>query len=97
MTMVAVAQTIDLTPEIRMAQARSYEEWRAAAEAEDERTGAALWKAKDESRRYDYKVIRRRLEELREVRASGDPRAARSRPPRAGRGSWSSGARPSSG
>ena len=29
--MVAVAQTIDLTPEIRMAQARSYDEWRAAA------------------------------------------------------------------
>jgi TAG lipase/steryl ester hydrolase/phospholipase A2/LPA acyltransferase len=71
--MVAVTQTIDLTPEIRMAQARTYDEWRAAAEAEDERTGAARWKAKDESRRYDYKVIRRRLEELREVRASGDP------------------------
>lgn len=71
--MVAVTQTIELTPEIRMAQARTYEEWRAAAEAEDERTGAARWKAKDESRRYDYKVIRRRLEELREVRASGDP------------------------
>lgn len=71
--MVAVTQTIDLTPEIRMAQARTYEEWRAAAEAEDERTGAARWKAKDESRRYDFKVIRRRLEELREVRASGDP------------------------
>jgi TAG lipase/steryl ester hydrolase/phospholipase A2/LPA acyltransferase len=71
--MVAVTQTIDLTPEIRMAQARTYDEWRAAAEAEDERTGASRWKAKDESRRYDYKVIRRRLEELREVRASGDP------------------------
>jgi NTE family protein len=71
--MVAVTQTIDLTPEIRMAQARTYDEWRAAAEAEDERTGAARWTAKDVSRRYDYKVIRRRLEELREVRASGDP------------------------
>ena len=71
--MVAVTQTIELTPEIRMAQACSFDEWRAAAEAEDERTGAARWKAKDESRRYDFKVIRRRLEELREVRASGDP------------------------
>ncbi len=71
--MVALTQTIELTPEIRMAQARTYDEWRAAAEAEDERTGAARWKAKDESRRYDFKVIRRRLEELREVRASGDP------------------------
>ena len=71
--MVAVTQTIELTPEIRMAQACSFDEWRAAAEAEDERTGSARWKAKDESRRYDFKVIRRRLEELREVRASGDP------------------------
>jgi TAG lipase / steryl ester hydrolase / phospholipase A2 / LPA acyltransferase len=71
--MAAIAPTMDLTPELRMAQAGSYEEWRAAAEAEDERSGAARWKAKDESRRYDYKVIRRRLEELREVRASGDP------------------------
>jgi len=71
--MAAVAQTIELTPELRMAQARTYEEWRMAAAAEDERTGAARWKSKDESRRYDFKVIRRRLEELREVRASGDP------------------------
>lgn len=71
--MAAVTQTIELTPLMRMAQARSYEDWRAAAEAEDERTGAAAWKAREESRRYDYKVIRRRLEELREVRASGDP------------------------
>lgn len=71
--MASIAQTIDVSPTERMAQARSYAEWRAAAEAEDERTGAARWKARDESRRYDYKVIRRRLEELREVRASGDP------------------------
>jgi len=71
--MVAVTQTIELSPELRMAQARTYDEWRIAAQAEDEQTGAARWKAKDESRRYDYKVIRRRLEELREVRASGDP------------------------
>ncbi|MBY0401977.1 DUF3336 domain-containing protein [Myxococcota bacterium] len=71
--MVAVTQTIELSPQMRMAEARSYEEWRAAAEAEDEQTGAARWKARDESRRYDFKVIRRRLEELREVRASGDP------------------------
>ena len=33
--MVAVTQTIELTPEIRMAQACSFDEWRAAAEAED--------------------------------------------------------------
>jgi NTE family protein len=71
--MVAITQTIELSPKMRMAEASSYEDWRAAAEAEDERTGTARWKARDESRRYDFKVIRRRLEELREVRASGDP------------------------
>lgn len=66
-------QTIDITPEKRMQQAGSYAEWAAAAQAEDERTGAAKWKAKDESRRYDYKVIRKRFDELHEVRESGDP------------------------
>lgn len=71
--MVAVAQTIELSPELRMAQAETYEDWRLAAQAEDERTGAAAWKAREESRRYDYAVIRRRIEELREVRASRDP------------------------
>ncbi len=55
-----------------MKQAKSYEEWKAAALAEDERTGAARWREVDRSRRYDYKVIRRRIEELRDVRASGD-------------------------
>lgn len=70
--MAATTQTIDLSPETRMDQAESYEDWSAAARAEDERTGAARWKALEESRRYDYKVIRRRLRELREVRASED-------------------------
>jgi len=61
------------SPRLRMRHARSYEEWKAAALAEDERTGAARWREIDRSRRYDYKVIRHRLEELREVRSSGDP------------------------
>jgi NTE family protein len=56
-----------------MMQASSYEEWKQAAIAEDERTGAARWKAEDRSRRYDYQVIRNRLDEIREVRAAGDP------------------------
>ena len=65
--------TIELSPQRRMKQATSYEEWKQAALAEDERTGAARWKAQDKSRRYDYKVIRARLDEIREVRRSGDP------------------------
>ncbi len=57
----------------RMADARTYEEWKAAALAHDETSGGARWRRVDESRRYDYKVIRRRLNELRAVKASGDP------------------------
>jgi NTE family protein len=57
----------------KMSEAHSYEEWKAAAIAHDERSGAAKWRRIDESRRYDYKVIRRRLEEVRQVKGSGDP------------------------
>ncbi|MCA9503403.1 MAG: DUF3336 domain-containing protein [Myxococcales bacterium] len=55
-----------------MQQARTYAEWKEAALAEDEQTGAARWRQVDRSRRYDYKVIRRRIDELRSIRASGD-------------------------
>jgi len=58
---------------IRMSEARTYAEWKAAALAQDERTGAAQWRRIDESRRFDHKVIRRRLEEVRQVKAAGDP------------------------
>jgi NTE family protein len=63
----------DVSPRVRMAQARSYEEWKEAALAEDERSGGARWRQVDRSSRYDYKVIRRRIEELRAIRSSGDP------------------------
>jgi TAG lipase / steryl ester hydrolase / phospholipase A2 / LPA acyltransferase len=56
----------------RMDDAASYEEWKAAAQAHDERSGAARWRQIEASRRYDYQVIRRRLDEIRRVRASGD-------------------------
>jgi NTE family protein len=59
--------------EPRMENAATYEEWKEAAHAHDNRSGAAGWKHADESARYDYRVIRRRLEELRQVRASEDP------------------------
>ncbi len=55
--------------------ARSYDEWKSLALAEDERSGAARWRHDERSKRYDYKVIRKRLEELREIRGSGDPHA----------------------
>lgn len=56
-----------------MERATTYDEWKAAAQAADERTGAAKWRQIDKSSRYDYRVIRRRLNEIREVRASQDP------------------------
>jgi len=54
---------------------RSYETWRAAAMAHDVRSGADKWKRDDRSRRYDYQVIRRRYDEIRAVKATGDPLA----------------------
>jgi len=56
-----------------MEDAGSYEEWKAAALTYDERTGAGRWRRIDKSRRYDYGVTRRRLEKIRQLRASGDP------------------------
>lgn len=53
-------------------QYASYADWREQALATDERTGAARWKADDRSTLFDYRVIRRRLDELLEVRESGN-------------------------
>lgn len=58
--------------QLRMDEATNYSEWRDAALAHDQLSGAASWRARDRSDRYDYKVIRYRLEELRRVRESGD-------------------------
>lgn len=56
-----------------MQQPANYDEWKAWAQAEDRRTGADLWKLTDRTRLYDFAVIRRRHDELVEVRRSGDP------------------------
>jgi TAG lipase/steryl ester hydrolase/phospholipase A2/LPA acyltransferase len=57
-----------------LAQATSYEEWKAAARALDERTGVDRWKLIEQSERYDYVSIRVRLDELRAMRARQDNR-----------------------
>lgn len=59
----------------RLEDAETYAEWRAAAEAHDELTGAGDWKREDHSRRYDYATIRERLREIRKAREDGDERA----------------------
>lgn len=63
----------EAAPRVSMEEASNYAEWKAAAIAEDDRTGASAWRENDRSRRYDYEVIRKRLAELRDVRASSDP------------------------
>jgi len=60
-------------PRPKMSEASSYRDWSAAAQAHDERSGAARWRRTDESRRYDFRVIRGRLEEIQELRAADDP------------------------
>lgn len=57
-----------------MDSASSYDEWREAAQAYDERAGLDRWKNMDQSRRYDYVAIRVRLDRLRALRARQDNR-----------------------
>ena len=52
--------------------AASYDQWRANAQARDDQTGAAGWKADDRTDLFDYRVIRRRRDELVELRAECD-------------------------
>jgi NTE family protein len=55
-----------------MAKATTYAEWKAAALAADENSGAAAWRREERSRRYDYRAIRSRLDELMALKDSGD-------------------------
>jgi len=58
--------------EMAMAEAASYSEWRDAAIAHDEASGAAGWKQVDESEHFDHVSIRKRLEHLESLRSQGD-------------------------
>ena len=58
--------------ERRMAQSESYDEWREAALAHDELSGARRWRETDQTRQYDYAQIRLRLDRLRGLRARHD-------------------------
>ena len=55
-----------------LADIETYDDWKIRALDRDERSGAADWRTREESTLYDFRVIRRRLTELRDVRASGD-------------------------
>ncbi|MFT6088192.1 MAG: putative acylesterase/phospholipase RssA [Glaciecola sp.] len=55
-----------------MTQAASYEEYKEAAKAHDEFSGAQEWKFKDPSKDYDYRLIRKRVQRMKQARKSGD-------------------------
>ncbi|MEM7411372.1 MAG: DUF3336 domain-containing protein [Myxococcota bacterium] len=50
----------------------TYEDWKRQALAEDASSGAEAWKSEQRTRLYDHDVIRRRFDELVEIRGSGD-------------------------
>lgn len=72
---VPAAGDAPASPALRMEAATTYEEWKQAALADDERSGAAAWRVKERSSRYDWQVIRRRYDELRSLKEGGDPHA----------------------
>jgi TAG lipase/steryl ester hydrolase/phospholipase A2/LPA acyltransferase len=58
--------------EALMENASSYDEYKQAAEAHDELSGAKRWKAKDASKDYDYPLIRKRVQRIKRARSAGD-------------------------
>lgn len=58
--------------EKKMAKATTYDEWKAAAIAFDERNGLERWKETEKSSRYDYAAIRRRMEQMEVFREAND-------------------------
>ena len=52
--------------------ARSYTEWKTAAEKLDRVTGKFQWKQQDETQLYDYKLVREVTNKLRTARKNGD-------------------------
>ncbi len=55
-----------------MDAAQSYSEWKQAALQHDRERGGDLWRHSEESRLYDYALVRRRLDHLNALRKSGD-------------------------
>jgi len=56
----------------RMQDARSYDEWRKAAEASDDLLGARQWKAQAKSRYFNDSLLQALMRELRTSRTEGD-------------------------
>lgn len=50
----------------------TYEDWKVQALEKDRKTGAERWKEQDSTRDFDFRIIRRRYDELVEIRTAGD-------------------------
>lgn len=61
-----------LSADAELASASNYAVWSKAAQAHDAKSGMQRWRDADESRHFDYKAIRARLEKLRKLSAAGD-------------------------
>ncbi|WP_371194395.1 DUF3336 domain-containing protein [Glaciecola sp. SC05] len=55
-----------------MNTADSYAEYKEAAQAHDELSGASQWKAKDACKDYDYRAIRKRVQRIKEAKSRND-------------------------
>ena len=55
-----------------MKNAESYSEYKEAAEAHDELSGANEWKAKEACKEYDYRIIRQRVQRIKQTKANND-------------------------
>lgn len=61
-----------LNSEAKLSTAMSYADWAQAARKLDARTGKQRWRESDASEHFDHRSIRRRLEQLIELREAGD-------------------------
>lgn len=61
-----------LSADAELVRASDYVGWSKAARAADAKSGMQAWRDADESRHFDYKAIRARLEKLRKLSAAGD-------------------------
>ena len=61
-----------LSADAELVRASDYAAWSKAAVAADVKSGMQAWRDADESRHFDYRAIRARLEKLRKLSAAGD-------------------------
>ena len=61
-----------LSADAELVRASDYAAWSKAARAADVKSGMQAWRDADESRHFDHKAIRARLEKLRKLSAAGD-------------------------